>query len=303
MKIAYLIPVHANPIHLGRLVGRLSSRSSGFFIHVDAKSDLADFVHLAGPSVGFTADRVAVWWGDYSQVAATLTLIRAALDDPRQYDRFVLLSGADYPLRSTQYVEQFFEQHPRTEFVNMVEMPSDEAGKPLTRLTTYQPGPGRTPLGMALHRTMLGVGRRVHQRDYQTPFQGMVPYGGSTWWALSREACELIVSFVDRRPDFVRFFRHAICPDESFFQTIVGNAALRENVRRNLTFVDWSAGGQNPSAFTEAHLHRFGTADSLTVTDVYGSGELLFARKFVDDDGDLVARLDRLIVARDHSGS
>jgi len=69
----------------------------------------------------------------------------------------------------------------------------------------------------------------------------LIPYGGSTWWALSREACELVTAFVARERDFVRFFHHVICPDESFFQTIVGNSELRSQIRRNVTYVDWPA--------------------------------------------------------------
>jgi len=89
-----------------------------------------DFLHLQGPDVRFTPERDEVWWGDYSQVEATLMLLRTALEDPQHFDRFVLLSGADYPLRSTAAVERFFESHPQNEFVNVVEMPNDEAGKP-----------------------------------------------------------------------------------------------------------------------------------------------------------------------------
>lgn len=301
MKIVYLIAAHANPVHLGRLITRLSTGSSSFVVHVDAKSELGDFLHLQGPDVRFTPERIEVWWGDYSQVEATLMLLRTALEDPRHFDRFVLLSGADYPLRSTAAVERFFESHPQIEFMNVVEMPNDEAGKPLSRLTTYQPPPGRGRVGRTVHRTVLGVGRAVHRREYEEAFHELVPYGGSTWWALSREACELITAFVAREHDLVRFFRHVICPDESFFHTIVGNSELRSRIRRNVTYVDWSGGGQNPSAFTEDHLERFGRPDALTVTDVYGTGDLLFARKFADADGELVDRLDRLIVERERS--
>ena len=303
MKIAYLIPAHQDPAHLARLITRLSSPTSSFMIHVDAKSDIDRFTHLRGPDVAFTHERVEVWWGDYSQVEATLTLIRAALADPRHVDRLVLISGADYPLRSTAYIERFFEQRPDSEFMNLVEMPNDAAGKPLSRLTTYQPGPGRSPVGRRFHRVVLAVGRRVHRRNYEAALHRMTPYGGSTWWALSRGACELIISFVDGNEDYGAFFRHAICPDETFFQTIIGNSLLGPNVRRNVTYVDWSAGGQNPSAFTEAHVERFRKVDALHVSDVYGSGELLFARKFTDGDTTIVDAIDRMIVEQARSNS
>jgi Core-2/I-Branching enzyme len=303
MKIVYLIAAHHAPLHLGRLIAALSSESSTFVVHVDAKSDLGDFLHVESDNVALTRDRVSVWWGDFSQVEATLTLIRAGLDVTDPGDRLVFLSGADYPLRSAAYIERFFEQHPALEFMNLVAVPNEAAGKPLSRFTTYQPSPGRTAPSRAVRRVALGAGRRVHRRNYERALRGLAPYGGSTWWALSHEACELVVDFVGREPQIVDFFRHVICPDESFFQTIIGNSVFRERVRRNLTFVDWSAGGQNPSRLTESHLHRFARSGAHSVNDVYGSGELLFARKFGDADAGLVAELDRWIAADETTSS
>jgi len=123
MKIAYLILAHNTPRHLSRLVAALSSESSGFFIHLDRKSNEEDFRNIEGPGVHLAEERVAVYWGDFSQVEATLLILRAALADPRDFDRFVLLSGSDYPLRSASFIEQFFARNADKEFINLVTMP------------------------------------------------------------------------------------------------------------------------------------------------------------------------------------
>src|SRR5690349_19353849 len=99
MKIAYLILAHNTPNHLSRLVRALDSANAAFFIHVDRKSDISPFRKgLSQPNTTFLEDRVAVYWGDFSDVRATIELIKKALSHSFEPVYFVLLSGADYPL-------------------------------------------------------------------------------------------------------------------------------------------------------------------------------------------------------------
>jgi hypothetical protein len=293
VKIAYLILAHNTPKHVQRLVSALSTSSSSFFIHVDRKSSLAEFAGIRG-DVHFTAKRVSVFWGDFSQVEAILVLIRAALADRRGFDRFVLLSGADYPIRPAAYLEAFFASNPDKEFINLVQMPSEAASKPISRLTRYWLRPS-TPRPLRAVQRLLMIARVLpRNRDYKACFGDLVPYAGSTWWALSRGACEQIVGFADRETKVARFYRNTHCPDESFFQTVLGNSSFRTKVARNITYTDWSAGGRSPANLSEKHIPILQAHPS--ADDVYGAGQLLFARKFTDDSGDLVAVLDREVL-------
>jgi core-2/I-Branching enzyme len=291
MKIAYLILAHNTPRHLSRLVAALSSESSGFFIHLDRKSNEEDFRNIEGPGVHLAEERVAVYWGDFSQVEATLLILRAALADPRDFDRFVLLSGSDYPLRSASFIEQFFARNADKEFINLVTMPSQEAGKPLSRLTTYRVRPGEPTVGRIVRKALMKLRIQASRRDYTLYLRDLVPYGGSTWWGLSREACEHVVSFVDRESQVVAFFKNTVCPDESFFQTILGNSRFKSRIARNLTYTDWSEGSSSPAVITDKHLEFFRGHPSFPPDSVYGEGEMLFARKFPDGSESLVASL------------
>ena len=295
MKIAYLILVHNTPKHLQRLITALSSGSSSFFIHLDKKSNIDDFLGIKGNNVHFTRKRVPVFWGDFSIVEATLILLRTALADRCNFDRFVLLSGADYPLRSASYIEQFFESNPNKEFINLVAMPSEVAGKPIARLTTYKLRPGDRTISKVIRKVLMRVGVLPRKRDYKTYLGDLAPYGGSAWWALSREACDFILTFVKNEIQVVDFFKNTICSDESFFQTILGNSHFRSRIVRNLTYADWSAGESSPAYITEKHLTFFQSTSSFTPDGVFGGGEMLFARKFSDESEDLVAKLENKI--------
>lgn len=296
MKIAYLILAHNTPNHLRRLISALSSDSCSFFIHVDKKSSVDDFESIKGKNIYFTQKRVPVFWGDFSQVEAILILIQAALTHRYGFDRFVLLSGADYPLRTVSYIENFFRNNRDKEFINLVAMPSEVAGKPISRLVSYKFRPGETRISKFTRKMLIRAGILPVKRDYKAYLRDFAPYGGSTWWALSREACDFILIFVSNERKVVNFFKNTICPDESFFQTILGNSHFRTRIARSLTYSDWSAGESNPAYITENHLAFLKSTLLFPPDNVYGGGEMLFARKFPDDSGRMVARLEKQIV-------
>ena len=294
-KIAYLILAHENPKHLGRLIERLSSPSVAFFIHVDRKSSADAFTHIRGENVHFLRRRVTVHWGDFSIVEATVLLLRASLAHEPRLERFVLLSGADYPLRSTDYIDEFFNGHRDAEFMSLVPMPSEEQHKPLSRLTRSKPRPGAHNVNILIRKALVRCGAIPRERDYRARLQDMVPYGGSTWWALTRRACEYIMEFVEQRPEVVRFYRHTHCPDEMLFHTVLGNSEFLHRILPEVTYADWTAGGPSPALISERHLDSFSPARRGRSGVGARSGEALFARKFSDETTEIAERLRELI--------
>jgi hypothetical protein len=190
MKIAYLILAHNTPNHLRRLIKSLSSTSSSFFIHLDKKSNAKEFLGIGENDIYFTQERIPVFWGDFSQVDAILLLLKTALADQRNFGRFVLLSGADYPIRSTFYIEQFFQINEDKEYIDLVEMPCLREGKEISRLTTYTLRPGDGRIINIVKKILMMVGVIPCERDYNTYLRNLSPYAGATWWALTREASD-----------------------------------------------------------------------------------------------------------------
>jgi hypothetical protein len=283
LDIAYLVLAHQHSEQLSRLVEQLRSPAADIFVHVDAKVPIEPFLRAVGPDVHFTSTRIPVYWADYSQIRAVLLLIEAALAAPRKYDYLVLLSGVDYPLRSAAEIEDFFAQNKGSEFINWVAMPSAGASKPLSRLTDYhgRPGlPGR--LLSKARRLLIKLHFMPSARDCKAYLGETAPYAGSTWWALTRDACEYIQSFAIGNPRFMKFFENTSSPDEMVFQTILANSPFRSRMRRNLTYADWSDGAASPSAIGERHLALFGANPVLKADGPYGSGEYLFCRKVMD---------------------
>jgi hypothetical protein len=282
------------------MIGRLSDEGSGFFIHIDKKSDLRRFGAIQGENVFFSDERVPVFWGEYSMVDATLILLRGALAASHHYDYFVLLSGSDYPLWSSGYIRSFLEQNGGSEFMSIVKIPNEAAGQSLHKINKVWM-PSDKPVIRFAFRALGKIG--LAQRDYRRYLGNLEPYSGATWWTLTRSSCQYIIEFLRQNPHIERFFRNAPAPDEMIFHTILGNSKFMTRMRRNLFYTDWSAGGSHPAMISERHLALFEGQGKICFSDPYGFGEVLFARKFSDTNLDLVKRIDNMIALKEGSRS
>lgn len=294
MRIAYLIVAHKNPKLLRLFIEALSSEDAAFFIHIDRKCDIGAFRDIVGENVHFSSRRVPVYWGEYSMVEAILIILEQALATKPAYDRFVLLTGSDYPLRSREYIHRFFERYPSTEFMSLVEMPGP--GKPLSRISVFRIPSDHPYLQLAVKGlARLGLARR----DPKKHLGHLKPYAGSTAWALTRDACNYLLEFTKANHSVCRFFKNAAAADEILFPTILGNSPFRARITRNVLYDDWGQQSFHPEWIGEKHLRLFQSTREVNFSDMYGSGEMLFARKFSDDNLGIITAIAEMIRNKD----
>ena len=268
---------------LKRAIRSLSSANSAFFIHIDLKADIRKFSGIGGKNIFLSEPRMPVYWGEFSQVEATIQLMRQALGSSTRYDYFVFLQGSDYPLRCSRYIEAFLERHSDWEFMSVVKMPAP--GYPLAKINKLR-YPSDKPVRRFASRALAKLG--LAQRDYRKYLGTLEAYAGDACWALSRDACAYILEFAGCNPHVERYFRNTFSPDEMFFHTILGNSPLCPRARRGLVYRDWPIPGAHPDMLNDAHITFFEQQEKVWVEDQFGSGEVLFARKFSDDRLDLV---------------
>jgi hypothetical protein len=292
MKIAYLVFAYRNPHLINKMIEHLSCKDSSFYIHIDKKSNIDEFSSIKGKNIHFSDIRLPVYWAEYSGIRAILILMHQAINARQDFDYFVLLSGSDYPIQNRQYIHDFFKANRGMEFMNIVRMPCVEAGKPLSRINTLRFESDR-PIRRFIVRLLARLS--FAQRDYRKYLGSLHPYSGNTWWALTRDSCRYILEFVERNQNIAEYFKCTFAPEEMFFQTIIGNSQFRSKVRRNLVYEDWSAGGGHPAMIGDKHLGFFEADYKVILNDVYGSGEVLFARKLSDDNIETVQRIDEMI--------
>lgn len=292
MKLAYLVFAYKNPRVLERTISALSCSACTFFVHIDKKSCIRDFSHITGKNIIFSPERLAVYWADFSGVEAVLLLLRQALASPEGFDYFVLLSGSEYPLQCREYIHEFFEENRGSEFISMVKVPNEAAGKPIEYFDKVVVS-GRKALRRYAMRALSKLG--LAKRDHRKFLGSLEPYAGSTWWALTRDASQYVLGFIDKNRPIVEFFQNVSAPEEAFFHTILGNSIYAPYVKRNLVYEDWTTRGSHPAMINDHHVALFESQSKVIVSDVYGSEEMLYARKLSDDRLDLLERIDKMI--------
>jgi len=277
MKIAHLILAHNNPKQLEKLISRLTYADDAVYVHLDKKTPITDFMHLAQlKNVHFVSNRVNVRWGAYSIVEATLRGFKAILNSGVEYDFVNLLSGCDYPLQTPEHIHYFMQQNSGKAFMSYLPIETDwqEALKRIQcyHLTNYS--------FRGCHRVQKMLNTFLPKR--KMPY-GLVPVGRSQWFTVPLECIKYLVNYIDRNHRLRRFMKLTWGPDEFIFQTILFNSPYQEHiVNTNLRYIDWSAGGASPKTFTIADK------------EALLASKKLYARKFdVINNADIMAEIDR----------
>ncbi len=277
MRLAHLILAHTNPRQLNRLIGRLSCDDADFYVHIDLKANIRPFLPIRkAKHVYFVMDRVKVTWAGYSQVESTLNGIKEILASGEKYDYINLLSGQDYPIKSTEEIHSFFRDHPGRAFMNSQSI-EKEWLEAVPRITKYHLEDVQFP---GKHLALRVLNTFAPKR--KVPLS-LAPMGRATWFTITPQQAEYIVDFVKQHPEIPRFFKLSWAPDEMMFQTILNGSPFKKDiVNDNLRYVDWSNGGASPKILTIAD------AEALS-----GSTKL-FARKFNPEiDTEILDYLDK----------
>lgn len=284
--IAYLILAHEQPELVHRLIEALQTERSRFFVHIDRKSDRSAFAsieRLTHVTILPATQSVKVYWAGWSIVEATLRLIRTARASEDRFAAYVLLSGTHHPIRSSHRIEAVATHGRACITLRPVPLPH----KPMSRFDRiHLEGAYRTSLP---RRLITRLANRVlafaGQRDPNRILGDMKLFAGCQFWVLPEAAIEWIETEIAKSPEIVRFFHHVRMPEESFFQTLIGNSPFLEGATGTATFVDWSHPTEKPCFIEERHLPLLLSEDFKTLKH---GGPPLFARKFGKRNLDLL---------------
>ena len=288
MKLAYIISAYKYSKQLTRLVHRLDADSTSFFVHVDKKTEdriYREMLDALGhrPNVHFLK-RHKCDWGGFGHVAASLEGIAAIFRTDTRFDYAILLTGQDYPIKSSRDIDVFFEEHKGKLFLEFFPLPTDVWQNHgivggMDRIEAWH-------WRIFNRHVWFSPGRRFPIRR-KFP-EGFRPFGGSSYWCLSRECIEYIYELTTLNRAFVRFFRYVDVPDEIFFQTIILNSPFeRMAVNDSLRHIEWN----DLESGSPAILRKGDFAKLL-------SSSKLFARKFdMHVDAQVLDLIDEKLLA------
>lgn len=109
---AYLIMAHGNLAQLSKLVSALDDERNDIYIYIDKKTkNFNEKMITATYSKVKFIEQINVNWGGYSIVKCELLLLEAAVKFNTDYVRYHLVSEADLPIKSQDYIHDFFEDN------------------------------------------------------------------------------------------------------------------------------------------------------------------------------------------------
>ena len=280
MNLAYVITAHRSPGQMLRLLRAVYTPANTYVLHVDAKAEPSMHVTAkqyaeAHPNVT-TIRSESIIWGSWRLARAQIRGMKEALRLSDTWSYCLNLTAQDYPLRTQEQIAQQLAAGPAgANYIEVLDF-ANASENPRKRLEYYWV-PWRGKLKKLFRRR---------------PAKFKV-YWGSNYFALTRAACEhLVSSDVSRKMQ--RYFRFAMCADELIFQNALmhGPASLADSVvSKTFRKISWD-GGSHPKTF------RLGDFDELVNSDAW------FARKFDGAvDSAILNRLDEYRAAQLAAGS
>lgn len=275
MRHAYMIIAHNQFDLLEKIVSCLDTPNNDIYIHIDSKVKEFDFERFSQltkhSKVEFT-QRVSVSWGGYSQIESELILLKAAIKG--KYDYYHLLSGVDLPVKSSEYINTFFEANSGKEFIHYCLPEYCKTDNVKDRVRYYyflQDAIGRAN-GLMVFLTkvirkiqqIIGV-NRLRKSDFELKC-------GANWFSITHELAEYVLA---KESWIKKYCGNGFCVDEVFLQTLVWNSKFKERLympndegdyHSCLRYIDWTRG--TPYVFQNEDY------------DELISSDYLFARKF-----------------------
>jgi hypothetical protein len=292
MKFAYLILVHQNADQFIRMVQKLESDDSLFFIHVDKKADDRSFKKVAehiDPRKIVWLKRRSVVWAGFNSIRVTLDGLKAIAQAEAPIGYVTFISGQDYPIKPVTAYHEHLKQSNGASFMQYSPMPRAHwANGGLDRIHYYHilfPSirfafPLISYLKIKLPYTQHPKWNLLKKivrflpatKKFPRKFiHGYTPYEGSNWFTFSIALVKDILKELEKDRSFYTYFKYTHHSDEIFFQTLVLNKLPQQvkNIKNELvTYVDWDATTGRPVSFTLQHF------------EALKNSPLYFARKF-----------------------
>lgn len=275
-KHAYLIMAHNQFDILKKLLIMLDDKRNEFYIHIDKKAgniDCTQFYKCVQNGKIYFTKRMSVLWGGSSQVDCEMLLLKECTKNG-DYAYVHLLSGVDLPIKSKEYILNFFDNNPNKQFLQI-----GYSDRHLYRLSQYHLFLNHPQIPNIVSSN---IRKWIEILLYRFKIDRLKKYGNlrivktANWFSITGECTKYIIS----QEKFIRrLTRHTVCADEMFIGTVIANSRFWAQVYNqevswdgHMRYIDRIRNvGSSPHTFTIDDKEKIDNSD------------LLWARKFDED--------------------
>lgn len=278
---AYLVLAHTDSAQLKCLLAAIDDSRNDIYIHLDSKWDDISTIELKNVvkrSSIFFVKRIHTAWGGSNLIRAELNLISRAYSSGK-YSFYHLLSGQDMPVKSQNYIHNFFIKHPNECFLQSVDWKINERFR--LRFEQYH----------FLQDILIGKKRNIWkyleflfcylQKIIGVQrFKGIKIIAAWQWFSLP----ESVISYLAENAELIqRRWRFTYCCDELFIPTELNRAGYTKlfSSLGGLRFIEWQWQGRH-----DLSPRYLNSEDAWIIDDP----NILFARKFKERESEEVLK-------------
>lgn len=310
MDFCYAVQAHKNPEQLKRLIDRLDSPNSYFYIHIDLKSDIDKFIKIIGEgreNIYFVEDRLDCIWADFSQVLVSIKLMETILERHNGEGMYIPLTGQCYPIKPLSHTHQFLEKNKHLNFIEVSKIEKlwnqQEIFKRLKRyrfnyssergqsfhLDTIRDFKTFVICLKYLRHKLINIPQFVDTFFKRKLKLDLEFYGGNSMFVLNLDTLRRVITYIRKhQKELYSYFRYTTCADEIFFQTIIVDMMKKDPsiqiVPYDTIHIDWEEFGSSDNmCFRKKHLESLLSRPDYELT----------ARKFdINEDSEILDLLD-----------
>lgn len=223
----------------------LDDSRNDIYLHLDKKwkLNLLDVYVPKRAKLFFMKKRMDIRWGDVSSIKLEFKLFRMAYTNG-PYLYYHLLSGVDLPIKSQDYIHDFFQKNHGKEFIGFAQGEQNmiDCNNKMMKFHLFSRHIHNSNRLLIHCRILLeNILNKYLVRSSSMPFRK-----GTNWVSITNECCKYILG---KEKSILKRFKFTICGDEIFLQTLVYNSPfykrcynVSDEYVSNQREIDWKRG-------------------------------------------------------------
>jgi hypothetical protein len=256
-----------------------------------------DFIPNVPNNVLMVAPHVVTEWADFSCIEAAVKALRLLYAGDSSPAWFVYLSGSDFPIKPAAHILAELEASPFDAYIEHVPVQrNSSANAPEEFRRESHKGADwprichwrycSVPITLPWITRRWQPRMRTFQIEHPLVTSLLLPFtkkfrcfAGEAWFCGNRRAAEAIIKSYSEDTRLVDHYRGVLCPEESYFHTVLANSPGLRLSQNTLRYTDWTVKGNHPKLLAMEDRSRLLNSNAH------------FARKFPESLAPEMARL------------
>lgn len=269
MKHAFLILAHNLFEQLQLLINLLDDSRNDIYIHIDKKCKIPH-LYAKYSKLNILKKRVDVRWGSVSLIKAELLLFETAYHYPENYSYYHLLSGVDLPIKNSDYLHNFFQNHLGKEFIGICDVDENEFIDRVNRIHLLRSQFRTNNRYISLLRYYL---EKIINKIYKYPTEYIEYKKGPNWVSITNN---FVLYLLENKTYILKKYKYSLCADEIYKQTLAWNSHFKKSlfysdntIKSCKRLIDWERG--------TPYIFGFELEKDINIIK---NSDAIFARKF-----------------------